>query len=132
MKNKVFLGGTCNQTTWRDELIPMLDIDFFNPVVEDWTEECQEIERKEKNLCNIHLYLINKKMSGVFSIAEMIDSAHDPDRTTIAIFNPEGFSKGQIKSFDATIEMILDHGEFAVLSSDLKRVALLINEIGEG
>jgi len=25
--NKVFLGGTCAETTWRDELIPKLQID---------------------------------------------------------------------------------------------------------
>jgi len=24
---KVFLGGTCNESIWRDELIPMLDIE---------------------------------------------------------------------------------------------------------
>jgi len=33
--NKVFLGGTCNESTWRDELIPMLEIDYFNPVVDE-------------------------------------------------------------------------------------------------
>ena len=37
---KVFLGGTCNNSKWRDKLIPMLNIDYFNPVVDDWTEEC--------------------------------------------------------------------------------------------
>ena len=41
---KVFLGGTCNNSTWRDTLIPLLKIDYFNPVVDDWTPECQEQE----------------------------------------------------------------------------------------
>ncbi len=40
MKNKVFLGGTCNESTWRDRVIKDLKIDYFNPVVEDWTPEC--------------------------------------------------------------------------------------------
>ena len=39
MKNKVFLGGTCNNSTWREELIPQLKIDYYNPVVKDWTLE---------------------------------------------------------------------------------------------
>ena len=39
MSNRIFLGGTCNGTTWRDELIKGLTVDYFNPVVEDWTEE---------------------------------------------------------------------------------------------
>lgn len=30
---KVFLGGTCNDTTWRDKIIPYLKIDYFNPIV---------------------------------------------------------------------------------------------------
>ncbi len=57
---KVFLGGTCNKTTWREELIPLLTIDYFNPVVKDWTPECQEIEKQQKELCNIH-DLINER-----------------------------------------------------------------------
>ena len=42
-KERWFLGGTCAETTWRNELMPLLDdkgIEYFNPVVEDWTEEC--------------------------------------------------------------------------------------------
>ena len=34
-QRKVFLGGTCNESTWRDELIKKLKIDYFNPVVDD-------------------------------------------------------------------------------------------------
>ena len=48
MKNKVFLGGTCNESTWRVELIPLLKIDYFNPVVEDWTPECQAEEERQE------------------------------------------------------------------------------------
>lgn len=41
--DKIFLGGTCAGTTWRNELIPILDkflIKYFNPVVDDWTPQC--------------------------------------------------------------------------------------------
>ena len=59
MKSKVFLGGTCNNSTWRDELDSIIQINKFNPVVEDWTPECQAIEIDEKeNKCNIHFYCI--------------------------------------------------------------------------
>ena len=27
---KVFLGGTCNGSKWRDEIIKLLEIDYFN------------------------------------------------------------------------------------------------------
>ena len=45
---KVFLGGTCAGSTWRDELIPQLKIDYFNPVVADWTPECRAEEIRQK------------------------------------------------------------------------------------
>ena len=31
---KVFLGGAGNESTWRNQIIPMLNIDYFNPVVD--------------------------------------------------------------------------------------------------
>jgi hypothetical protein len=40
----VFLGGTCAESKWREKLIPMLDIGYFNPVAPDWTEECYQRE----------------------------------------------------------------------------------------
>jgi hypothetical protein len=42
MGSTVFLGGTCNNSKWRDILIPKLKVSYFNPVVENWTPECQE------------------------------------------------------------------------------------------
>ena len=79
--NKVFLGGTCADTTWRDELIPKLKVDYFNPVVEDWTPEDQQKEYDEKEkYCNIHFYCLTKEMKGVFSVAEAVDSVYQKDK----------------------------------------------------
>lgn len=116
-KQRVFLGGTCANTTWRDELIPYLDkygIDYFNPVVEDWTPECQEIEEDEKNhKCNIHLYVITKEMMGTYSIAEAIHSAHlanmygtNVDRVIFAILDEGTWKEYERRSFDAIIKLI--------------------------
>ncbi|MDR1818841.1 MAG: nucleoside 2-deoxyribosyltransferase domain-containing protein, partial [Methanobrevibacter sp.] len=46
--NKVFLGGTCNGSGWRDELKKQLKIPYFDPVVDDWDEEAQKNEIKER------------------------------------------------------------------------------------
>jgi len=81
---KVFLGGTCNGSVWRDKLIPMLNIEYFNPVVEDWTEECMLEERKQREICDYCLYVITPSMSGVYSIAEVVDDSNK--RPTITIF----------------------------------------------
>lgn len=115
--NKIFLGGTCNESTWRDELIPKLeeiDFDYFNPVVEDWTPECQDIEIYEKaNNCNIHLYVITNKMKGVFSIAEAIESVFNKDKKTIfCVLNgfDGDFPDYQVKSLEAVGRMVERNG----------------------
>jgi len=107
MSNKVFLGGTCNESTWRDELIPYLEVEYFNPVVEDWTPGCQKNEEFEKKFkCNIHLYVITKEMTGVFSIAEAIESVMTCDKTCILQVIPYGFGKGQLRSLQAVCDMV--------------------------
>ena len=84
---KIFLGGTCNNSTWRNKLIPILEkyhIQYFNPIVDDWTEECVKIENEEKDVyCDCHLYVITPKMTGVYSIAEVIESVHMPNKLII-------------------------------------------------
>lgn len=123
--NKVFLGGTCNESTWRDELIPKLEkinFDYFNPVVEDWTPECQDIEIYEKaNNCNIHLYVITNKMKGVFSIAEAIESVFNKDKKTIfcVLDGFDGdFPDYQVKSLEAVGRMVERNGGKYVSSLD--------------
>ena len=121
-ERKVFLGGTCAESTWRDELIPLLEIPYFNPVVEDWTPECQAVEIYEKeNKCNVHLYVITNKMKGVFSIAEAIESVFNKDKKTIfcVLDNFDGeFPDFQVKSLKAVGEMVERNGENYVTSLD--------------
>ena len=108
---KVFLGGTCNESTWRNELISLLEkegIEYFNPVVDDWTPECQEEEYRQKEICDVHLYLITKKMKGVFSIAEAVASCQFKDKEVLfafADFDGE-FDTAERKSLDAVGHLI--------------------------
>lgn len=126
--NKVFLGGTCANTTWRKELIKVLDVPCFNPVVEDWTPLCIETENREKELlCNIHLYVITKEMMGVYSIAEVVESAMTKDKITILHVIPEGFSPDQLRSLNAVVGLVQGHGGIAYVDSDLYRTAHVIN-----
>lgn len=114
MENRVFLGGTCNGTTWRTEIEEKVDLDMFNPVVEDWTPECQAIEMDEKeNKCNIHLYVITSEMTGVFSIAEVIDSVHNKNKLTFLHVLVDGFDDFQLKSLLAVVELVKLRGGVA-------------------
>lgn len=129
---RIFLGGTCANTTWREELIPELTkigFNYFNPVVDDWTPEAQKNEEYEKeNSCKIHLYVITKEMKGVFSIAEVIDSVYQPGIKTILQVIPEGFDSFQIKSLDATINLVNKRGGIAFSSNDFKNLVDILSK----
>lgn len=126
---KVFLGGTHNGSTWRETLIPMLDIEYFSPVVKDWTSECQKEEKRQKEICAIHLYVITSEMSGVFSIAEAVDSAHRNPKGTILCIIRYGFDKGQLKSLQSTARLVKDTG--ANVTQSLEETAIKLNSATE-
>lgn len=126
---KIFLGGTCNNSTWRDALIPMLNIDYFNPVVEDWTPKDQEIEILERETCDYCLYAISPKMKGVYSIAEVIeDSNKRPEKTLFIFFstdNVDSFNGDQLKSLTAVGDMVKRNG--GKVFSNLEEIAEYVN-----
>lgn len=117
---KVFLGGTCNGSKWRQRLIPMLKIDYFDPVVVDWTEECMAEEIRQRELCDICLYVITPMMMGVYSIAEAIDDSNKrPEKTVFAILDTDCDSSGitvarfttpQLKSLRQVGKMVESNG----------------------
>lgn len=109
---KVFLGGTRNGSTWRNRLMIMLNevgVEYFNPVVDDWTPECQEQELLERENCDYCLYVITPKMTGVYSIAKLIDDSNKRPGKTVFCFllNDDGvkFDDGQVRSLSSVADM---------------------------
>lgn len=129
-KTKVFLGGTCNNSTWRDKLISLLKIDYFNPVVDDWTPECQDEEIRQRELCDYCLYTITPKMTGVYSIAEVVDDSNKrPEKTILCVLdedNESSFSETQIKSLKQVKEMVKNNG--ANVFDSLEDIASFLNK----
>ena len=113
-KKKVFLGGTCNESLWRNDLIKLLEIDYFNPVVDDWNAQCMKEEIKQREDCDYCLYVITPLMTGSYSIAEAVDDSNKrPEKTLFGILNKDGgkeFTPGQIKSLNQVGRMINDNG----------------------
>jgi hypothetical protein len=126
---KVFLGGTCNESSWRDVLISMLNIDYFNPVVDDWTSEQQKIEIYERSICDFCLYVVTPKMTGVYSIAEVVDDSNKKPFKTIFCFllEDEGkrFDRGQIRSLNQVASLVSSNG--AHVLKNLNQVADFLN-----
>jgi len=124
-KKVVFLGGTCSTSTWREELIPMLEIDYFDPVVDDWTPECQEEEIRQRQTCDEVLYVLTSQMEGVYSIAEVVDDSNKRPEKTVFCCLEDGFNEKQIKSFKQVEKMVEENG--AKVFSSLKQVADYLN-----
>lgn len=140
---KVFLGGTCNESKWRDKLIPMLKVYYFNPVVDDWTEECYQEELRQRRTCGYCLYVITPRMTGVYSIAEVIDDSNKrPERTIFCLLDKDTnpakdissdwkiddyiyFDKGQLKSLDKVGAMVERNG--GIYLESLEEVADYLN-----
>lgn len=103
MAMKVFLGGTCNNSTWRDELIPYLQsmkISYFNPVVATWTEADKLNEVIEKEQSEVHLYCISKEQKGYFSIFEIAHSLYALQKEVVFYVKEEGMDPKVINSLN--------------------------------
>lgn len=135
---KVFLGGTVNGSTWRDKLIPLLNkdsVDYFNPVVEEWTEECKVRERVERTRCDVNLYVLTPLMAGVYSIAEVVDDSNKrPTKTVLMILeedNHETFSNRNRHSL-REVERLVRHNGGTVVQGSIKDLATYLNERSVG
>ena len=126
---RIFLGGTCDKEyKWRKELIPLLSVDYFNPEVDDWTEEDRLNEEKEKGICDILLYVITKRDS-IYSVVEATDNSNKtPDKTVLCFYDEhKSFTDKDKKSFDAIAIKIKENGSKVFYS--LTEVSKYIDEL---
>lgn len=135
---KIFLGGTVNESTWRDELIPLLEdrnIQYFNPVVKSWTEECYQEELRQRKICDKVLYTITPRMTGVYSIAEVVDDSNkQPENTILCVleedvddnFNLIEFDNSQLKSLSKVVEMVNNNGGKAKIINSVEEILELL------
>jgi len=113
---KVFLGGTCNGSKWREALIPMLKIDYFNPVVQVWDDAARAEEERQKKACDFELYVITPWQTGFFSIAEATAAAASR-RNSSAMFcvlehdnGADEFRADQLESLQAVSGLLAGFG----------------------
>ena len=102
---RVFLGGTCNNSTWRDDIIPYL-ANYFNPVVGDWNQEAQDNEIRERQQCDFCLYAITPKMHGTYSIAEVVDDSNKrPSKTILVLLAGDGLSEFTLAQWKSLVQV---------------------------
>ena len=127
--NKLFLDGTCNNSTWRDKLISMLTCTYFNPIVPDWNNEAYQEELRQRQSCDYCLYVITPNMIGVYSIAEVVDDSNKrPEKTLFCVLDTDTngeFNVAQMKSLMAVEKMIRNNG--ARVFNSLEDIAKFVN-----
>lgn len=123
---KVFLGGTCSGYKWRDDLIPMLKCDYYNPIVKNWSEEDRLREVHERETADYVLYVITSSMKGVYSIAEIIDDSNKRPEKTIVCVLYDNIDKQMSRSLQATLNLAKSNG--ATVLNSLEDVASFLNE----
>lgn len=71
---QVFLGGSCNPTTWRkDVAIPFLErnaITYYNPQVDEWHAGLVAIEQYQKDNAKVLLFVIDDMTRAIASLVE--------------------------------------------------------------
>ena len=123
---KVFLGGTCSGYKWRNELIPMLKCDYYNPIVKNWQESDRLREVRERETSDYVLYVITSGIKGVYSIAEVVDDSNkQPQKTIFCILEDSKFNNQMLHSLKATKNLVKSNG--AIVCDTLEDVADFLN-----
>ncbi|XP_073981513.1 NDT-like domain-containing protein raw isoform X9 [Rhodnius prolixus] len=75
----VFLGGSCNPTTWRQDVaIPLLEslgITYYNPQVSEWSADLVTVEHNAKESACILFYVLDRRTRNVVGIVEAANFA---------------------------------------------------------
>jgi hypothetical protein len=89
-------------------------LDFFDPVVPDWTPERQAREIEERARSDVALYCLTPKMTGVYSIAEVVDDCHGPARGVVLVVldedGDEVFPEAMSRSLGAVEALVRSNG----------------------
>ncbi|XP_015791672.1 uncharacterized protein LOC107368371 [Tetranychus urticae] len=74
-QSTVFLGGSCNPTTWRKDIaIPMLkalNITYYDPQKDHWEPELIELEDKAKKNAEVLFFVIDNQTRSIASMIEV-------------------------------------------------------------
>jgi len=105
----VFLGGTVGKSNWREPFTKRLmeagvPADrIFNPVVPEWTAECQEAEDiAKRDSEHLLFYICDPEQGGNaisgYSLVEATMCLYDRPQSTVVVFDLSGITGHVLKS----------------------------------
>lgn len=128
----VFLGGTCAGEDYRRQMIPMLEIDYFNPVVDDWNQDSIEIENQAKQRCAYELYVFTPEQTGMYGFMEAVVSAfHRRPQEVVIVFLVGNVPDHYLRSVEASKKLLREKTE-AYIADSLQEAAAFLNRTQVG
>ena len=88
----VFLGGTCNGSDWRENLVKLHDLPFLpiDPRVEYWERQHRLNEDELRENADYSIYVITPKMRGIYTFIQITeDACNRPNRTAFCILDED-------------------------------------------
>jgi hypothetical protein len=128
--NEVFLGGTCAGPDYRNQLIPLLTVPYFNPVVADWKPEDAAREDRAKEEASANVFVITPAAIGMYSVAELTELAIQSEKPLFVMFMEIGdlvWNEHQIKSNTQIKKLVSKYG--GLIFEDLTQMAAAINYV---
>jgi len=118
---EVFLGGSCNPTSWRMDLaIPHFksqNITYYNPQQANWVPEMIELEHQAKVTSQILFFVINEQTRNVATMIEVAQFAGFNRRLIVVLrpypgpdhsINGEKLSKAEYEELQGAMGMVQD------------------------
>lgn len=143
---KVFLDGTCEGSIWRQKIISMLNIDYFNPIYS--FTDCPRLSdlenlNKDRDECDYCLYVITPSMQNSLDLVRAIDDSNKhPEKTILCVLNHEfpidtydfphykiNFCIGEMKAFNDIGHIVENNG--GKYFTSLEKVASYLNKQGD-
>ncbi|XP_064546924.1 uncharacterized protein raw isoform X2 [Drosophila montana] len=119
---EVFLGGSCNPTTWRaDVAIPALKelgISFYNPQVSDWTPDLIELEHRAKEKARVLFFVMDSETRASAGAIEAAHIAGQNCKQLVLVLHP-------YKPNQNILNEPISHQEYL----DLNRNQLILKEL---
>lgn len=133
----IFLGGTCNDSNWREEFTKYWRVlnkgsetELFDPVIKDrdWTPEDAEKENIVKDTAKLNLFVITPEMTGVYSIAEAVDCSHN-GKVFLAIYDKNNTFDMSRWNFDSVGNIIKKNKGFYKKYNGLDSMEELVKDV---
>lgn len=122
----VFLGGTCANSTWREELIKQLHdgVPFFDPQVAEWTEADAAREDACKPVAKYNVFVITGDALGTYSGWEIHEEA-SKDASKLIFCTVGELPENQVKGINKIKQGLVKMG--ATVCESLHEVAGILN-----